>query len=96
MNEESKKLIEEMKGVVLDMFRSAADLDQWIQQLESELGKDDNDSDYQRIYVNTISGYREHIKYGRRYNSLDAREASIWERLKIEIQRDSENEETGA
>ena len=92
-NKETKEVIEKMKLVVLDMFRSAADLDQWIQQLELELNKEDNDPTFNKIYVNTIHSYREKVKHDKRWNSIGSMEDSLWEMLKIELQKDGEEEQ---
>ena len=92
MTDETKKLIEELKGIVLDLYRNAGDLDQWIQHLESEAADKETDPMVLKIYIQTIRRYRTEIKHNKRFSSLDAREESVWERLIIESMKDEEKE----
>lgn len=92
MSEEIKNLIEEMKQVVLDLHRSAGDLDKYVQILEYEMAdkKKPGDLDYIRAFVKCQHRYRLDTKKDKRYSSLDLREESIWTRLNIELDREEE------
>lgn len=72
MDTKMNDLIEELKGVVLDLHRSAGNLDQLIQAIEdrTSLNKDDND-DYLKAYVKIQSAYRGGFKIAHGYGSLD-------------------------
>lgn len=88
MNEETKKLIEELKGIVLDMYRSAGDLDQWIQQLESVLNDEDMDADVLNTHVKMLMSYRMQVKYNKGFRAIETKEDSIWTRLTISTSPD--------
>lgn len=85
--EETKKLIEELKQIMLDMYRNAGELDRFIQYLEYEMEKDydfPKDSDIWKLFVQYHYRHRTVQKNYYNYGSLDARENSIWERLILE------------
>lgn len=89
--EEKKKLIEELKQIMLDMYRNAANLDRFIQYLEGQVELDR--SSYSKMYIQTQYVYRLDQKRVCNYSSLDARENSVWERLILEADPDRVVEE---
>lgn len=89
--EEKKKLIEELKQIMLDMYRNAANLDSFIQYLEGQVELDR--SSYSKMYIQTQYVYRLDQKRVCNYSSLDARENSVWERLILEADPDRVVEE---
>lgn len=90
-----EKLIEELKQIMLDMYRNAGELDRFIQNLEYEMEKDcdfPKDSRYLKTFIQYQYMLRMDQKRVCNYNSLEARETSVWERLILECDRKSEQE----
>jgi hypothetical protein len=81
MDTNIKDLIEELKGVVLDLHRSAGNLDQLIQTIEIEEGAPSNKEEYLKMYIRSQGLYREDFKKARGYNELDEKEKIIWKKL---------------
>lgn len=88
--EEKNKLIEELKQIMLDMYRNAGSLDMYIQYLE---GVELDRSEYSKTYIQAQYACRMDQKRTRNYSSLDAREKSVWERLILEADPDRVIEE---
>lgn len=80
--DEQKKLIEELRVIMLDMYRNASDLDQWIQHLERLMNDETIDgTELLNLHIRTLTSYRRDVKQLKNFRSLDAREESVWERL---------------
>lgn len=87
MNAKSKKLLGELEEVMLDLYRSASNLDNVIQQIKQN---EETDKEYVIAFIQNVSRFRMDIKHARRYDSLDEQENDIWKRLIASIK----NEET--
>lgn len=81
MREEIKKQIEEMKGIVLDLHRSAGNLDEQIRLLENELDDPGCNGVYVNMYVQHLCRHRNDFKLDRKYNDFDEKEDKIWQQL---------------
>ena len=81
MREQIKKQIEELKEVVLDLYRSAANLDENIRLLENELEYPEHNDEYSKIYIQQIRRYRLDTKTHREYDKLDEKELAIWQQI---------------
>lgn len=79
MNDNAKKQIEELKKIVLELHRSAGDLDAMVQCMEAELESQRNVT-YNEMYVKTNMTYRETLKQAK-YNNLEERENLAWNAL---------------
>lgn len=93
MNEEVKKLIEKLKEVMINMYRSASDLDQWIQQVELKLNDETIDSELMNLYIKTIVSYRRDIRKIKNFDGLGSKEDAFWEMLILETDPNRETEE---
>ena len=80
MNQKFNVAIEEMKGVMMNLYRSASDLDRFIQNIESESIKDD-DNDYIRMVVMMQQRYRIDSKKSNNRFDLDKQEKEAWDHL---------------
>lgn len=89
-----EKLIEELKQIMLDMYRNAGELDRFIQNLELEtdgrysLETSPKDPGYLKMFIQTQYAYRMDKKRICSYSSLDTRENSVWQRLILEADPD--------
>ena len=81
MSNEVKKIIEEMKSVVMDFHRTAAHLDNAICNLEFELSSGNYDKDYLLLLTKYLEREREDLKLNRGYHELNQREEELWEKL---------------
>ena len=80
MNQKFNVAIEEMKGVMMNLYRSASELDRYIQNIESESMKDDN-NDYIRMVVMMQQRYRIDSKKSNNRFDLDKQEKEAWDHL---------------
>ena len=78
MTTNTTELIEELKGVVMDLHRSASQLDDAIQSIEDV---DVNGTEYMRLFVSHQYNYRNDYKIHKQYDELEEREIDIWNRL---------------
>ena len=84
------KRIDKLKEVVMDLHRSAGQLDQLIQSIENELvGGDEIDKDFLMVFVKSQEQYREQFKTAREYHILDEKEEFYWEKLLQAIEKES-------
>ena len=81
MRENIKEHIEELKEVVLELHRSAANLDEYIQMLEMELGNPVLENKYADMLTKRYQTYRMVYKHDRGFNKLDEKENDIWMQL---------------
>ena len=80
MDQKFNVAIEEMKGVMMNLYRSASELDRYIQNIESESMKDDN-NDYIRMVVMMQQRYRIDSKKSNNRFDLDKQEKEAWDHL---------------
>ena len=90
MNENIKAKIEELKELVLDMYRSAGDLDRQIQMLEEELEEElEKSSDYEYLETLVWSTYRYRCAFGNTLRChLDHEEHIGWSHLIRTVQKE--------
>lgn len=82
------KRIDKLKEVVINLHRSAGQLDQLIQSIENELvGRDEIDKDFLMHFVKSQEQYRESFKTAKEYHILDEKEEFYWEKLIEAIQK---------
>lgn len=72
--------IEELKAIVTDLHRTAAQLDEIIQQMEIE-EKSIVTAEYHQMFVRSEFSYRKDFKRARGYSDLEERENLIWQKL---------------
>ena len=77
MNKNIKALIEELKGVVMDLHRSAGCLDRIVQDLELET---ESSEEYLKMYINTQRNYRRDYKKAA-FGNIELKEYDIWKRI---------------
>lgn len=80
MNQKFNVAIEEMKGVMMNLYRSASELDRFIRDIESESMKDD-DNDYIQMVVMMQQRYRMDSKKSNNHFDLDKQEKEAWDHL---------------
>ena len=84
MNDEIKNLIDELKEVVMELHRSAGNLDDCIQTMEQLLSEEDlNDKDCARFIIRSGNRSRAESDYNHQYYKLIDKENGIWQRLLI-------------
>lgn len=81
MNNEFTNTLNELRGVVLDLHRSAGKLDNIICNIESLNEEDLNDLDYMNKYVKHLYMHRVDSNIRNGYGSLNEEENDIWKRL---------------
>lgn len=80
MSDETKKLIEDLKAIRLELFRSAANLDDTIAQLETGIHKE-MDADSIRTMVYAVCNWRRTARDFRDWKKLDELENETWLKL---------------
>lgn len=80
MNQKFNVAIEEMKGVMMNLYRSASELDQFIRNIELESIKE-KDNDYIRMVVMMKQRYRVDSKKSNNRFDLDKQEKEAWDHL---------------
>lgn len=84
------KRVDKLKEVVMNLHRSAGQLDQMIQSIENELfGCEEIDKDFLMVFVKSQEQYRESFKTAKEYHILDEKEEFYWEKLIDAIKRES-------
>ena len=81
MRENIKEHIEELKEVVLELHRSAANLDEYVQMLEIELGNPVLKNKYADMLTKRYQTYRMEYKHTRGFDRLNEKENDIWMQL---------------
>jgi hypothetical protein len=79
--------IEELKEVVLALHRSAAQLDEIIQEMEME---NRHEGEWFTMLVASRARYREDFKQYRDYKRLEERENLIWQKLIDNLKKGSQ------
>ena len=80
MNQKFNVAIEEMKCVMMNLYRSASELDQFIQNIELESIKE-KDNDSIRMVVMMKQRYRVDSKKSNNRFDLDKQEKEAWDHL---------------
>lgn len=84
------KRVDKLKEVVMNLHRSAGQLDQLIQSIENELfGREEIDKDFLMAFVKSQAQYRESFKTAKEYHILDEKEEFYWEKLLQAIEKGS-------
>ena len=84
------KRLDKLKEVVLNLHRSAGQLDQMIQSIELELvGRDEIDANWLMVFVKSQEAYRENFKTAKEYHIFDEKEEFYWEKLIDAIKKES-------
>lgn len=81
MNENLKKSIEELKEVMMDLYRSAGNLDELIRFIEGISEEYSDDVDFMNRYMKTQARFRMDHKHNAELDILEDRERSIWQDL---------------
>lgn len=81
MSEETKTLIEELKEVMMDLYRSAGNLDEIIRSVEGTIETYSNDESYISCLVKSQARYRMEYKHQTEFDKLDEKEKEIWQKL---------------
>lgn len=87
--EDVKRELEGLKAVMLEFHRSAANLDNYIRNIELELIAQENRPDQQYLEL-MIQGYRTYRGDYRRLQMLEKRENAAWEKLYNSIKEEEE------
>lgn len=88
MNAKSKEIIEELKGIVMDLHRSASQLDYAIQNIEELDGI--KDMEFVSVSVKHHYNYRNDYKIHKQYHNIEERELDIWKRLIESLKEESQ------
>ena len=86
MNEEAKKIIEELRGVVLSYHRTAGMLDSIIEQID--LVADGGPGEYTALYVVQQLRYLDDFRLSRNLVNLDVKERALWDKLIKELKKE--------
>lgn len=81
MNENLKKSIEELKEVMMDLYRSAGGLDELIRLIEGTSEEYSDDADYMNSFMKMQAKFRMDHKHNAKLDILEDRERSIWQDL---------------
>lgn len=81
MNENFKKSIEELKEVMMDLYRSAGTLDELIRLIEGTSEEYSDDVDYMNYFMKMQARFRMDHKHNAELDILEDRERSIWQDL---------------
>lgn len=83
MSENTKKLIEELKEVMMDLHRSAGQLDEAIRSIETEI-EEESDTERIRYFIAAQANFRDTFIHHYSYTNLDQREKDLWNKLLID------------
>ena len=84
-----EELLEQLKKIQLEWFRSAANLDEMIRVIEREMDDKSNSDESMRIFIRAHHNYRN--DYARLYgwNQLYGLEQTVWQQLLIGTKKES-------
>lgn len=88
MNEKAKEQIEKMKELVMQLHRSAGNLDQMIQDIEKEM-YDISNADYLIHYIKAKQLWRTDIMRYHGFDNFAKDEEKIWKELIKAIKEES-------
>ncbi len=77
----AQSAIEELRTVVMSLYRSAGNLDTILQSIEFELDDTKSSSPYTEMFCRSKQIYREDVKKAAGFSSLDVAEAEAWNKL---------------
>lgn len=77
----AKGAIEELRRIVMCLYRSAGNLDNILQSVELELDKARSDSLYTEMFCRSKRIYREDVAKAAGFMDLDRLEAEAWNNL---------------
>ncbi len=77
----AESAIKELRSVVMNLYRSAGNLDTILQSIELELDDTKSSSPYTEMFCRSKQMYREDVKNAAGFNSLDEAEAEAWSKL---------------
>lgn len=90
MNDDLKKQLNELKGIVLSLHRSAGQLDEIILNIENEIEKNiDLDEEFLKAFIKAQYNYRKDKQYHSKLNELDVNENIIWVKLIESVKKGS-------
>lgn len=82
MNETNvKSAVEELRAIVMCLYRSAGNLDNILQSIELELDKSRSDSLYTEMFCRSKRMHREDVAKAAGFIGLDGLEAEAWNKL---------------
>lgn len=77
-----RQALEELKDVMLNLHRSASNLDTIITEIENEIyNNDDLEKDFLKIFVEYQQNHREDSEHRRGFKELNCKEKEIWNKL---------------
>ena len=87
----AKSAIEELRSIVMSLYRSAGNLDTILQSIELELDDTKSTELYTEMFCRSKEMYQEDAKKPAGFSGLDEAEAEAWNKLLEALH----NEETG-
>ena len=92
MNEtKAKSAVEELRRIVMCLYRSAGNLDNILQSIELELDKSRSDSLYTEMFCRSKRMYREDVAKTAGFIGLDGLEAEAWNKLLEAFSKETES-----
>ncbi len=82
---------EELRNVVMSLYRSAGNLDTILQSIEFELDDTKSSSPYTEMFCRSKQIYREDVKKAAGFSSLDDTEAEAWKKLLEAFSKETES-----
>lgn len=87
----AKSAVEELRAVVMCLYRSAGNLDNILQSIELELDGTKSDSLYTKAFCRSKRMYREDVMKAAGFSGLDNLEAEAWNKLLEAFSKESES-----
>lgn len=92
MNEsKAKSAIEELRSVVMCLYRSAGNLDSILQSIELELDNTKSSCMYSEAFCRSKRMYREDVMKAAGFSDLDGMEAEAWNKLLEAFSKETES-----
>ena len=92
MNEtKAKSAVEELRRIVMCLYRSAGNLDNILQSIELELDGTKSDSLYTKAFCRSKRMYREDVMKAAGFSGLDNLEAKAWNKLLEAFSKETES-----
>lgn len=85
----AKSAVEELRSIVMCLYRSAGNLDNILQSVELELDK--SRSDYTEMFCRSKRMYREDVSKAAGFIGLDGLEAEAWNKLLEAFSKETES-----
>lgn len=77
----AKSAIEELRSIVMSLYRSAGNLDNILQSIELEMDSTKSSSLYTEMFCRSKRMYREDVVKAAGFSGLDSLEAEAWNKL---------------